>query len=122
MFSETNGCRTSQIYMSTCAKPARHLANSRLKDLGIRRLYIMDMMSISFFKDILQGVDQNQKKEKRKGEIKAYTIIKACECILVVEVLKAVFGKSKIGQYHKISLRIGGKERTNSQENDNPEF
>ena len=55
------------------------LADSRLSDSDIKRLYIMDSTTISLFKDILKGVGRNPKEGKKKGGIKAHTIIKASE-------------------------------------------
>jgi transposase len=45
----------------------------------MRRLYIMDSTTISLFKDILRGVGRNPKEGRKKGGIKAHTIIKASE-------------------------------------------
>ncbi|MBK3520062.1 IS4 family transposase, partial [Carboxylicivirga marina] len=52
---------------------------SRLKDKELKRLYIMDSSTISLFKDILKGVGRNPKNGKKKGSIKAHTLIKADE-------------------------------------------
>jgi hypothetical protein len=82
-FSEANGRRSSivfgDIYMSTYRKHASFLADSRLNDADMKRLYIMDSTTISLFKDILRGVGRNPKEGKKKGGIKAHTIIKASE-------------------------------------------
>lgn len=82
-FSEANARRGSNvfgaIYMSTYRKHVRLLADSRLSDMDIRRLYIMDSTTISLFKDILRGVGRNPKEGKKKGGIKAHAIIKASE-------------------------------------------
>jgi len=82
-FSEANGRRNSMvfgdIYMSTYRKHAPFLADSRLSDADMKRLYIMDSTTISLFKDILRGVGRNPKEGKKKGGIKAHTIIKASE-------------------------------------------
>lgn len=45
----------------------------------MKRLYIMDSTTITLFKDILKGVGRNPKEGKKKGGIKAHTIIKAEE-------------------------------------------
>ena len=45
----------------------------RKKDL--MRLYIMDSTTITLFKDILKGVGRNPENGKKKGGIKAHTII-----------------------------------------------
>jgi hypothetical protein len=82
-FSEANLRRNSMvfgdIYMSVYRKHASTLADSRLSDADLRRLYIMDSTTISLFKDILRGVGRNPKEGKKKGGIKAHTIIKASE-------------------------------------------
>jgi hypothetical protein len=81
--SEANQRRNSQvfgdIYMSVYREHAPDLADSRLSDADIRRLYIMDSTTISLFKDILKGVGRNPKEGRKKGGIKAHTIIKASE-------------------------------------------
>jgi hypothetical protein len=61
--------------MSVYRKYANFLADSRLKDADMKRLYIMDSTTISLFKDILHGVGRNPLKGKKKCGIKAHTII-----------------------------------------------
>jgi len=82
-FSEANLRRTSEvfgeIYMSVYRNHAPDLADSRLSDADMRRLYVMDSTTISLFKDILKGVGRNPKEGRKKGGIKAHTIIKASE-------------------------------------------
>jgi hypothetical protein len=82
-FSEANIRRSSKvfedIYMSVYRKHASSLADSRLSDKELKRLYIMDSSTISLFKDILKGVGRNPKNGKKKGGIKAHTLIKADE-------------------------------------------
>ena len=82
-FAEANKRRDSQvfkdIYMSVYDKHSSSLADSRLKDKDMKRLYIMDSTTILLFKDILKGVGRNPKNGKKKGGIKAHTIIKASE-------------------------------------------
>lgn len=82
-FSEANQRRSSKvfgdIYMSVYRKHASSLADSRLSDADLKRLYIMDSSTITLFKDILKGVGRNPKEGKKKGGIKAHTIIKASE-------------------------------------------
>ena len=82
-FSEANHRRSSKvfgdIYMSVYRKYASSLADSRLSDGDMKRLYIMDSTTMSLFKDILKGVGRNPKEGKKKGGIKAHTIIKADE-------------------------------------------
>lgn len=82
-FSEANQRRSSKvfedIYMSVYRKHSSDLTDSRLSDADLRRLYIMDSTTISLFKDILRGVGRNPKEGKKKGGIKAHTIIKSSE-------------------------------------------
>lgn len=82
-FSEANKRRNSKvfedIYMSVYRKHALILTDSRLSDADMKRLYIMDSTTISLFKDILRGVGRNPKEGKKKGGIKAHTIIKSSE-------------------------------------------
>jgi hypothetical protein len=82
-FSEANLRRSSKvfgdIYMSVYKKHASGLADSRLGDADLKRLYVMDSTTISLFKDILKGVGRNPKEGRKKGGIKAHTIIKAGE-------------------------------------------
>lgn len=82
-FSEANQRRSSKVfgdvYMSVYRKYVSSLADSRLSDADLRRLYIMDSTTISLFKDILRGVGRNPKEGRKKGGIKAHTIIKASE-------------------------------------------
>lgn len=82
-FSEANKRRSSKvfedIYMAVYKKHASSLTDSCLSDKDLRRLYIMDSSTLSLFKDILKGVGRNPNSGKRKGGIKAHTIIKASE-------------------------------------------
>ena len=82
-FSEANQRRSSKvfgdIYMSVYRKHISDLTDSRLSDADMKRLYIMDSTTITLFKDILKGVGRNPKEGKKKGGIKAHTIIKASE-------------------------------------------
>lgn len=82
-FSDANQRRSSKvfedIYMCIYRKYSPTLADSRLSDTDMRRLYIMDSTTISLFKDILKGVGRNPKEGRKKGGIKAHTIIKASE-------------------------------------------
>lgn len=82
-FSDANLRRSSKvfgdIYMSVYKNHVSSLADSRLSDYDLRRLYIMDSTTITLFRDILKGVGRNPKEGKKKGGIKAHTIIKASE-------------------------------------------
>ncbi len=81
--SEANVRRNSivfgEIYMSVYRKYASSLTDSRLSDKDMKRLFIMDSTTITLFKDILRGVGRNPKNGRKKGGIKAHTIIKASE-------------------------------------------
>lgn len=81
--SEANSRRSSiifgQIYMSVYRRYSSHLTDSRLKLEELKRLYIMDSTTISLFKAILKGVGRNPVEGKKKGGIKAHTLIKASE-------------------------------------------
>ena len=82
-FSEANQRRSSkvfgEIYTAIYCKHASSLADRRLSDADMRRLYIMDSTTITLFNDILKGVGRNPLQGKKKGGIKAQTIIKADE-------------------------------------------
>ncbi|HQE51075.1 MAG TPA: IS4 family transposase [Prolixibacteraceae bacterium] len=82
-FSDANKRRSSKvfvdIYMGIYRRYSPTFSDSRLSDKDIRRLYIMDSTTMSLFKDILKGVGRNPKEGKKKGGIKAHTIIKAGE-------------------------------------------
>jgi len=81
--SEANQRRSSklfgEIYMEVYQRNREHLADSRLSDVDMKRLYIMDSTTITLFKDILKGVGRNPLQGKKKGVIKAHTIVKASE-------------------------------------------
>jgi len=82
-FSDANKRRSSDvfgmIYMKVYQKYSHHLSDSRLSKQDMKRLYIMDSTTISLFKEILKGVGRNPKSGKKKGGIKAHTLIKADE-------------------------------------------
>jgi len=82
-FSEANARRSSSvfgdIYTSTYRKHARFLSDSQLSDADMKRLYIMDSTTITLFKDILRGVGRQPKEGRKKGGIKAHTIIKVSD-------------------------------------------
>lgn len=65
--------------MSVYRRHGSRLADSRLSDADMKRLYVMDSTTISLFNSILKGVGRNPKEGKKKGGIKAHTIIKASE-------------------------------------------
>lgn len=82
-FSEANQRRSSavfgDIYRSVYSRHCSSLADSRLSDSDMKRLYVMDSTTITLFKDIPRGVGRHPKSGKKKGGIKAHTIIKASE-------------------------------------------
>lgn len=81
--SDANARRQSdvfgEVYKSVYKKYHQSLADSELSDKDLKRLYIMDSTTIGLFKDILKGVGRNPLTGKKKGGIKAHTIIKADE-------------------------------------------
>ena len=83
--SEANQRRSSKlfgdIYKEVYLRNRESLTDSRLSDVDMKRLYIMDSTTITLFKDILKGVGRNPAQGKKKGGIKAHTIIRASENI-----------------------------------------
>jgi hypothetical protein len=81
--SEANSRRKSEvfgaIYQSLYQSHAKSLADSRLSDSRLKQLYILDSTTISLFKAILRGVGRNPLNGKKKGGIKAHTMIKASD-------------------------------------------
>jgi hypothetical protein len=77
--SDANKRRSStvfeDIYKSLYNKYFRILSDSRLNKLDIKRLFAMDSTTITLFKDILKGSGRNPKEGKKKGGIKAHTMI-----------------------------------------------
>jgi hypothetical protein len=63
------------IYMAVYRLHSESLSDSRLKQLDIKRLYAMDSTTITLFKDILKGCGRLPKEGRKKGGIKAHTII-----------------------------------------------
>jgi hypothetical protein len=63
------------IYMDVYSKYCEILSDSRLKKLDIKRLYAMDSTTITLFKDILKGCGRVPKEGRKKGGIKAHTVI-----------------------------------------------
>lgn len=64
-----------QVYYQTYDAHKHVLTDSQLSKKDMRRLYIMDLTTITLFKDILKGVGRNPENGKKKGGIKAHTII-----------------------------------------------
>lgn len=77
--SEANAWRTGHlfedIYISKYHKNTRFLADIHLGDADMKQLYIMDSTITGLFKDLLHSIGRNPKKRKKKGGIKAHTII-----------------------------------------------
>lgn len=80
--SEANNRRSSaffaQIYKMLYQKYQSVLADSR-SEAWVKSLYIMDSTTITLFSNILKGAGRNPKHGKKKGGIKAHTVIKADE-------------------------------------------
>jgi hypothetical protein len=77
--SDANARRVSavfeEIYMDVYRRHHCSLADSKLNTQEIKRLYAMDSTTITLFKEILKGCGRLSKEGKRKGGIKAHTII-----------------------------------------------
>lgn len=67
------------IYKMLYTQYACVLSDSHLSKADMKRLYIMDSTTITLFKEILKGVGRNSKSGKKKGGIKAHTLIRASE-------------------------------------------
>lgn len=65
----------AKVYYDTYNRHKDILSDSRISKKDILRLYIMDSTTITLFKDILKGVGRNPENGKKKGGIKAHTII-----------------------------------------------
>jgi len=81
--SDANRRRSSavfgEIYLSVYAKNHKSLSDSSLSPKDLKRLYAMDSTTISLFKEILKGGGRNPISGKKKGGIKAHTMIKIAE-------------------------------------------
>lgn len=80
--SDANNRRSSsffaEIYRSIYQQYKGVLSDSRSAN-WVKGLYIMDSTTISLFSNILKGAGRNPKTGKKKGGIKAHTVIKADE-------------------------------------------
>ena len=80
--AEANNRRSSsffaRIYCDLYRQYKPLLADSRSEN-WVKRLYIMDSTTITLFSNILKGAGRNPKTGKKKGGIKAHTVIKADE-------------------------------------------
>lgn len=65
----------AKVYYDTYKRHKNVLSDSSLSKTDMIRLYIMDSTTITLFKEILKGVGRKPEKGKRKGGIKAHTII-----------------------------------------------
>src|SRR5215469_16560317 len=77
--SDANARRGSavfeEIHMDVYRRHHSSLADSKLDKLELKRLYAMDSTTITLFKEILKGCGRQPKEGKKKGGIKAHTII-----------------------------------------------
>lgn len=65
----------AKVYYDTYQRHKNVLSDSQLSKKDIMRLYIMDSTTITLFKEILKGVGRKPENGKKKGGIKAHTII-----------------------------------------------
>ena len=65
----------AKVYYNTYNRHKDILSDSSLSKNDMIRLFIMDSTTITLFKDILKGVGRNPENGKKKGGIKAHTII-----------------------------------------------
>lgn len=81
--ADANNRRSSKffasIYASLYERYKDVLSDSRTTKTWEQQLYIMDSTTISLFSNILKGVGRNPKHGKKKGGIKAHSVIKATE-------------------------------------------
>lgn len=67
----------AKVYYDTYNRHKDILSDSKLNKKDMVRLYIMDSTTITLFKEILKGVGRKPQNGKKKGGIKAHTIIDA---------------------------------------------
>ncbi len=81
--ADANNRRSSDffagIYSMLYQRYKQVLSDSRTNKAWEKHLYIMDSTTISLFSNILKGVGRNPKHGKKKGGIKAHSVIKATE-------------------------------------------
>lgn len=84
-FSEANNRRSSRffatIYTSLYLQYKSILADSSTVKEWEKRLFAMDSTTITLFSNILKGAGRNPKHGKKKGGIKAHTVIKVEEFV-----------------------------------------
>ena len=77
--SDANRRRSSsffgRIYRSLFSKYASVLSDSQTKHETVTKIYIMDSTTITLFSEILKGAGRNSENGRKKGGIKAHTII-----------------------------------------------
>jgi hypothetical protein len=69
----------ANIYEQLLKKYQKFISDSRFKDVINKQIEIFDSTTISLFSDILKCVGRNPKNNKKKGGIKAHTIINVDE-------------------------------------------
>lgn len=80
--AEANNRRSSKFFASIyydLYRQYKHLLADSRSENWVKRLYIMDSTTITLFSNILKGAGRNPKSGKKKGGIKAHTVIKADE-------------------------------------------
>lgn len=86
--SDANKRRPSEffksVYLSLVEQHQDVLSDSRKNKSYTKRLYVMDSTTITLFKQILKGAGRNPKRGRKKGGIKAHTLIKYDEGIPVL--------------------------------------
>ena len=83
--SDANKKRTSQffgdVYKALYERYSSFLSDSKSSKALQKGLYILDSTTISLFSQILKGVGRTPKNSKKKGGIKAHTLLEA-SCVL----------------------------------------
>lgn len=83
--SDANKKRTSQffgdVYKALYERYSAVLSDSKASKALLKGLYILDSTTISLFSQILKGVGRTPKNSKKKGGIKAHTLLEA-SCVL----------------------------------------
>lgn len=83
--SDSNQSRSSEvfgyIYNQLLLKHGHLISDSRIKDVIKKQIEIIDSTTISLFQDILKCVGRNPQNGKRKGGIKAHTVMNVDEAV-----------------------------------------
>jgi hypothetical protein len=83
--SDANQLRTSDvfgyIYNQLLLMYGHHISDSRIKDVIKKQIEIFDSTTISLFQDILKCVGRKPQSGKRKGGIKAHTVMNVDEAV-----------------------------------------